>query len=113
MRGEGSPALVNQRSQVRQLGPLRESHDRRSLVPGVQHGLERSEQLAGKLLKGASKRLHDLLRRALLQLGLQGAPQRRRRVLEPVEDHPPDSRSSELEQDRRSRWSEFSIDEKR
>jgi hypothetical protein len=47
-------------------------------------------------MERGTQRLHDLLRRTLFQLDLNGTSQRRRCVLEPMENYSPDSRPPEL-----------------
>ena len=115
MRGEGSPTLVNQRSQVRRVSCARSARavTRRTVAGGVQHEIERLAQLRRQLPQGRLERLHDLLRGALLQLAQQRGTQRTRGVLEAMDDHPADPRAPELQQHGGVGRGEVGVDQER
>jgi hypothetical protein len=81
-----------------ELRPLGERGDRRSVAGRMQGHLQRLPERLGQLGERPAQLLHQPLRGALLQLGVQRAPERAGCVVEPVEQHPTDSRAPQVQE---------------
>ena len=96
----GEPALAGAAGEP---GPVRQRGNGGALAGRVQHVLERQPQRAGRSRRIGPQTQDDLLRRALLQLGQERAPEGTGSVLESMHDDPADARSVRAPAARR-RW---------